>query len=123
MADSVKDETTGRNPAGEMLSFTLETQVERAKAERAGDRFGLSLVKHRDFTVTLLLLRMGAHLQEHRARGSISVQVLSGAIQFIAAGEERSLTAGMLCVLDKEVPHSVKALEESTLLLTAALPG
>ena len=126
MADSTKDDKTGRNPAGEVLAFSIAAEVARAKTQpqwSASDRFALSLVKHRDFTVTTLLLRKGAHLPEHHANGSISVQVLTGAIRFGAAGEQKVLTAGMLCVLDRAIPHSVEALEESAILLTAALPA
>jgi quercetin dioxygenase-like cupin family protein len=51
------------------------------------------------------------------------LQVVAGAIRFRTAGEERTVTAGMLCALDREIPHAVEAIEESTLLLTAAHPA
>jgi quercetin dioxygenase-like cupin family protein len=126
MADVSKDDKSGRNPAGEMIAIRLDDEIARAKAQppwSSGDRFAASLVKHRDLTVTVLLLRKGARLNEHTARGSISLQVIAGAVRFRAAGDEKTLAAGMLCVLEREVPHAVEALEESTLLLTAALPG
>jgi len=120
-----KIQATGRNSAGELLAFAIDHEIGRAKGEpqwASHDRFARSLAKHRDLTVNVMLLRKGAHLQEHQARGSITLQVLSGAIRFIAHGQEKTLTAGMLAVLDKEVPHSVEAIDESALLLTAALP-
>ena len=125
MSDTDKDPTMGRNPAGELLAFTIDHEIARVKSEpqwASHDRCVQSLVKHRDLTVNVMMLRKGAHLQEHQARGSISLQVLSGAIRFVAHGQEKTLTAGMLAVLDKEVPHSVQAIDESSLLLTAALP-
>jgi quercetin dioxygenase-like cupin family protein len=121
-----KDEKSGRNPAGELIAIRLGDEIARAKAQpqwSSGDRFAASLVKHRDFTVTVMLLRKGAHLHEHTARGSISVQVVEGAIRFRGGASEATLTAGMVCVLDREIPHAVEAIEESTLILTAALPG
>jgi quercetin dioxygenase-like cupin family protein len=124
MSDTGKDPTAGRNPAGELLAFAIDHEIARAKSNAqwaSHDRFAMSLAKHRDLTVNVMLLREGAHLQEHQARGSITLQVLSGAIRFIAHGQEKTLTAGMLAVLDKEVPHSVEAIDESALLLTAAL--
>ena len=125
MADG-KGDKTGRNPAGEPIAIRLDDEIARAKANpqwSSGDRFAVSLVKHRDLTVTVLLLRKGARLNEHTARGSITVQVIAGAVRFRAAGDEKTLAPGMLCVLEREIPHAVEALEESTLLLTAALPG
>lgn len=126
MAEASKDEKTGRNPAGELIAIRLEDEIARAKAQpqwSSGDRFAASLVKHRDLTVTVILLRKGARLNEHTARGSISLQVIEGAVRFRAAGDEKTLAPGMVCVLEREIPHAVEALEESTILLTAALPG
>lgn len=126
MPEAPKDEKTGRNPAGELIAFKLDDEIARAKSQPSwstGDRVAASLVKHRDLTVTVLLLRKGARLNEHTARGSISLQVVAGAVRFRAAGDEKTITPGMLCVLDREIPHAVEALEESTLLLTAALPA
>lgn len=124
MSDTPKDPATGRNPAGAMLAFTIDGEVARAKAEpqwAKADRFAVSLVKHRDITVTVLLLRKGAHLKEHQARGSITVQVLDGAVRFTGGADTATLQRGMIAALDKEIPHSVEAVEDSTLLLTAAL--
>ncbi|MGH7058190.1 MAG: cupin domain-containing protein, partial [Acetobacteraceae bacterium] len=86
------------------------------------DRSARSLVKHRDLTVTLLLLRKGARLAEHQARGSFSLQVLEGSVSFNAGDEVLTLEHGSIAVLEREVPHSVEALADSALLLTAALP-
>jgi len=125
MADG-KGEKTGRNPAGEPIAIRLDDEIARAKANpqwSSGDRFAVSLVKHRDLTVTVLLLRKGARLNEHTARGSISLHVVEGSVRLRAAGDEKTLTPGMLWVLEGEVPHAVEAIEESTLILTAALPG
>ena len=126
MSDVSKDEQTGRRPAGEVVVFNLQDEIQRARNEpqsEADDRNAISLVKHRDFTVTLLMLRKGAHLHEHSVKGSVSVQVISGAIRFSVAGNPKTISPGMICVIDREIPHSVEALEDSTFLLTAALPG
>jgi quercetin dioxygenase-like cupin family protein len=130
MTNSTKNEKSGDDKSGENLTgglngFKLEEEIARAKSQPSwstGDRCATSLVKHRDFSVTLLLLRKGARLNEHSARGSISVQVAAGAIRFRAEGRDETLTPGTLCVLRHEVPHAVEALEESAVLLTASLP-
>jgi quercetin dioxygenase-like cupin family protein len=124
MAEEQKDEKTGNSVTDGLSSFKLEDQIVRAQSQSswsANDRSATSLFKYRDLTVTLLLLRKGARLKEHTARGSISLQVIAGAIRFRAKGREQTLTSGMLCALDREIPHAVEALEESTLLLTAAV--
>jgi quercetin dioxygenase-like cupin family protein len=124
MADASNDKKSGPNPAGSLSGFKLEDEIARAKSQpgwSSGDRVAVSLVKYRDLSVTLLLLRYGARLNEHSARGSISLQVVAGAIRFKASGTEATLTPGMLCTLDHEIPHAVEALEESAIVLTAAL--
>ena len=125
MADVSDEKKRARNAVSALNAFRLEEEIARAKSQSAwssGDRVATSLVKHRDVSVTLLLLRKGARLNEHSARGSITLQVAAGAIRFRAAGKEETLTPGMLCVLEGEVPHAVEAAEESAVVLTAALP-
>ena len=79
------------------------------------------MVKDYGLNVMLMMLKCGARLHEHRTKGPITVQVLSGAVNFVAANTHNQLAAGTLFALDREVPHSVEALEDSILLLTAAL--
>lgn len=122
-SNAEKDERTGRNPAGRMVAFDLDDEIRTAiKGLQSQDRGAVVLVKHRDLTVTLLALRKGAHLHEHSAKGSVSVQVIAGVIRLNASGEEKTLSSGSVCVIDREVPHAVEAMEDATMLLTAALP-
>jgi len=111
------------NPA---VVIKLDEQIVRARESaqwKSGDRVAVPIAKRRDLSVTLLMLRAGARLAEHAAQRSITVQVWSGAVNFAAAGAVHVLRAGMICVLDHQVPHAVEALEESVLLLTAGLGG
>ncbi|HZO80254.1 MAG TPA: cupin domain-containing protein [Candidatus Binataceae bacterium] len=88
---------------------------------KANDRASTSIVKNDDLTVSLLILKPGAHLRQHAARKAASAQVLSGRIRFTAAGAEREVGPGMLAMVEGGVPHAVEALEESAVLLIAAL--
>jgi quercetin dioxygenase-like cupin family protein len=123
-SNAEKDERTGRNPAGSVVALDLDEEIRTAgQGLQAHDRSAVVLVKHRDLTVTLLALRKGAHLHEHSAKGSVSVQVVTGVIRLNASGEEKIVSSGTICVIDREVPHAVEAMEDSMLLLTAALPA
>jgi len=126
MPEIGKEDQGDGERAGGLLAITIAEVAAQAKEQpqwSAGDRFATSVAKHKDLSVTVLILRKGALLKEHTARGSISLQVMAGAVRFSAAGGDKNLTPGMLCVLDSEIPHAVEALEESTLLLTAAIAG
>ena len=62
----------------------------------------------------LMVLKQGARLHEHRTKGPIAVQVVSGSIRFTAAGE-RILSGGQMIGLDRSIVHSVDAFEESAI--------
>jgi quercetin dioxygenase-like cupin family protein len=85
------------------------------------DRQAASLVKDYGLNVMLMMLKKGARLHEHRTKGPLTVQVIAGVLRFVAANSHDELAAGTLLAVDRDVPHSVEALEESVLLLTTAL--
>lgn len=80
-----------RPSVGGMLSFNLMEEAARLKAKpewSTRDRVAVSLVKDDALNLLLMALKQGARLDEHRAKGPISVQVLSGRIRFGAAGHK-----------------------------------
>jgi quercetin dioxygenase-like cupin family protein len=94
----------------------------RAKLEATGtDREAASVVKDYGLNVMLMLLKAGAQLHEHRTKGPLTVQVISGRVRIVAANAPHELGAGAILALDREVPHRVEALEQSALLLTTAM--
>ena len=67
---------------------------------------------------TVIALASGASLNEHENPGEATVHVLSGHIRLVSAeGDQEGRTAELLIVPDG--PHSVHALEDSALLLSA----
>jgi quercetin dioxygenase-like cupin family protein len=66
----------------------------------------------------LFTFRAGQELASHRARGPISVLILSGRLQFAAGGEARMLEPGQFVTLDAGIQHSVRADQDSVMLLT-----
>src|SRR5216683_3473549 len=99
----------------------IQSEITRLKSEPAwasGDRHGVSLVKGDGINVALMLLKKGAKLQEHHTKAPITVHLLEGRINFIAATKQHPLTAGMLLALDRAIAHSIEALEDSALILT-----
>jgi len=57
-------------------------------------------------------------LAEHRARGSVSVQVLIGCLGIKLKGETAKISARQILVIEREVPHEVTSLEESAFLIS-----
>ena len=81
------------------------------------------LFKKADFRIVLISMEKGSVLKEHHADGTISVQVLKGAIRFTAQGEAHTLQANNVATLSASIKHEVEALEESAFLLTIAWPN
>jgi quercetin dioxygenase-like cupin family protein len=81
-----------------------------------------TLFKGERVEVIRMVLPAGKELPEHKARGEITVQCLEGKIEFTAKGKSNELTAGKLICLSTGEPHSLRCLEEASLLLTILLP-
>jgi len=110
-----------------VLAFDLTREVAQLLHEEVGwhqgDRNAKTLVKEPDFRVVLIALRAGGRMEEHRAAGRISVQTLVGHVRLQTAGTNVDLPVGRLVSLERDVPHTVEALEESAFLLTIAWLG
>ncbi len=108
------------------LSFNLAAELERLHTENYPWQAGRNakiLVKYPNLRIVLIGLRAGAHLAEHHAAGSISIQVVSGHVLARAAGKVFDLHEGQLLSLEVQVPHDVEAIGDSAVLVTIAWLG
>lgn len=80
-----------------------------------------TLVRADHLEVLRLVLPKGKVASEHKAAGAITVQCLEGVTELEAHGRTQTLRAGDLVYLADAVPHAVKALEDSSLLITLLL--
>jgi len=80
-----------------------------------------TLLKTGNVEVVRMVMRAGKEIQEHQAPGDIIVQCLEGKIAFTALGKTEELEASQLLYLDAGEPHSVKAVEDASFLLTILL--
>jgi quercetin dioxygenase-like cupin family protein len=113
-----------RPSVGGMVSLRIMDEVARLKEKpewSSEDRLAVSLVKDDALNILLLVLKEGARLAEHRTKGPIAVHVLSGAVRFSAGSEQAVLSSGSMAALDRNIVHSLEAIEESAVLLTTAI--
>ena len=113
-----------RPAAGGMVTITIADEIARLKDATewvSRDRHAVSLVKDDALNVLLMMLKKGSHLHEHRTKGPITVQVVSGSVRFGGGSEHRVIAAGEIVALDRGIPHSVEALDESALILTTVI--
>lgn len=113
-----------RATGGPVLDLDLMTMVEQLRHESAWSdgRNSRTLVKHGDFRMVLTVMRAGACLHRHHARGTVLIQVLSGQIQARILNEVVEAPAGHALSLDPDLEHEIEAVQESALLITIAWP-
>jgi quercetin dioxygenase-like cupin family protein len=81
-----------------------------------------TLLRAQQVEVIRLVVPAGKEIAEHKAKGEIVVQCLEGRVAFTAFGKTNTLEAGKLLYLPTGEPHSVKGVENASLLLTILLP-
>jgi quercetin dioxygenase-like cupin family protein len=81
-----------------------------------------TLLRAEQVEVIRLIVPAGKEIEEHKAKGEIVVQCLEGHVAFTAFGKTRNLEAGTLLYLPMGEPHTVKGIDNASLLLTILLP-
>ena len=120
--------TEGFADDGTMLQdvarFDLAQELANSEQKKPWPKghFARTLFKKSDFRMVLISMEKGSIMKEHHADGTISVQVLKGAIRFTAQGKRYDLPVNDLLTLGASLKHAVEALEDSAFLLTIAWP-
>jgi quercetin dioxygenase-like cupin family protein len=99
--------------SGEVVSLSL--------GERLASSVTTVLVKTEDLEIIRLVVLAGKEIATHKARGEVTVQCLEGRVAILVGGKTQELVAGQLLYLQAGQPHAVKAIENSSLLLTLLL--
>ncbi len=82
-----------------------------------------TLIKTDSLEVIRLVLPSGKEIKRHNVPGEITVQCLEGKAVFSAGPSDRELAAGQLLYLSGSADHSVRAVEDASLLVTILLKG
>jgi quercetin dioxygenase-like cupin family protein len=80
-----------------------------------------TLIKTDSLEVIRLVVPAGKEIGQHAVPGEITVQCLEGRVAFRAGEAERELTGGTLMYLAGSKPHSLRGIEDASLLLTILL--
>ena len=107
--------------AGPLLRFNLASETEQLQHEDpyAGTpRNAKTLVKYPELRIVLIAMKSGTHIEGHKTESSIAIQTLTGKLFLGLPDQEVEIPAGSLVTLGRALPHDVKALEESSFLLT-----
>ena len=80
-----------------------------------------TLIRAEHLEVFRFVLPAGKEALDHKVSGAITIQCLEGAVELQAQGQTQVMRAGSLMYLADAEPHAVKALEDSSLLITMLL--
>lgn len=80
-----------------------------------------AIIKADHFEVIRLIVHAGAEIPQHKVSGPITLHCLEGRVELGTDLEPIALKANDWIYLDGGAPHSVKAIEDSALLLTILL--
>ena len=124
MALPMRDSVATISEASPIAVFDVGAQLEAVRGQeqdQAGADRAVLLLKTDSLRVMFRSLRAGTGLSTHKAPGPITVQVLDGHIEFTAGVQTTPVRKGEVLALESGVPHSVKALSNSAILITVAV--
>jgi quercetin dioxygenase-like cupin family protein len=83
------------------------------------DKPAISLLIETDSSKEIrILFRKAQEMREHKAPYPIAVEIFRGEIEFKVKESSYLLKEGMIITLEANVPHSLRAIEESIIRLT-----
>ena len=116
--------THGRVLAAPTLRFDVLEEVERLRrtTPRGHGHGAITLARYPDLRIVLMALWSGARIHEHATAGRVSIQCIDGRVRMHVSGSELELAPGQLITIDRDVPHDILAVNDSSVLLTVAWP-
>jgi quercetin dioxygenase-like cupin family protein len=81
-----------------------------------------TLVKADALDIIRLVVPAGKEIPTRKAKGELVVHCLEGKVAFTACGKTHDLEPGHLLYLPAGEPHSLRGIEDGSLLLTVVLP-
>lgn len=122
-----KNEATPNRPKGDRVldapevTIDLQETVVQLTQEKAwveNDRNGITVFKAPVMTVVMTILKPEARIEENDIKGLLTVQVFYGRIEIALEDRQEVLHKGQMIAIHARVRHSIRALEETALLLT-----
>lgn len=108
-----------------LAQFDLLKEIDDAEHKKPwpAGHYARTLFKKHDLRILLITMQNTAHMNEHHADGTLSIQVLKGRIRVNVAGKPHELGVGSLFTLAGSIRHDVESLGDSAFLLTISWPS
>lgn len=115
------DRTTSAEPRGDDGVATYVDDIFEAASSRGGRPGAAAVLDTDGVKVVAFEFAAGDVLKEHAAHHAVVIQVLRGSVEFTVQGEVLTLGPGRLVHLTPMLRHAVRAIEDSTLIVTMLL--
>jgi quercetin dioxygenase-like cupin family protein len=119
------DERLREHPRERLAGPTQLIDLAEAAAALAAEPHGateghrqIAVVRRGPVTVILFVFEPGGVMPEHRAPGDVLLHVLSGRLEVTLADEVVTLVGGQVLAIAPDLPHAVRALARTDMLLT-----
>ncbi len=117
--------TTNKTAAGTYLQHAraqlldLEAVADRLFQELPGSRRKTeTIAREAGVSVVVMAMEAGDEIKQHLAPGAVTVHVLRGHISLNADDADFDLRPAQVVFLQPSTPHSVRAVEQSVIVLT-----
>ncbi len=80
-----------------------------------------AIIKAAQLEVIRIVLHAGKSLREHQTPGEITVQCIEGSVEFSMPDRTTVLNQGDFLHLEAAVPHALRAIADTSLLVTICL--
>jgi quercetin dioxygenase-like cupin family protein len=121
MTTSLQDGTM----VDKVAQFDLRTEMDDSEKKKPwpSGLYSKTLFKKHDLRIVLISMQDTAHMKEHHADGTTSIQVLKGQLRVSVNGKPHDLPTGTLFTLGHSIRHDVEAKGDSVFLLTISWPS
>lgn len=92
----------------------------RPLGNKLGETASIALFKTAQLEAMRLVLAGGKEIQEHQVGGDFTLQCLEGVAELRAHGRTQILHAGEMVFVSANVPYSICAVQDASLLMTLA---
>jgi quercetin dioxygenase-like cupin family protein len=110
--------------SGRSLAFNLKAEegalLDKARTAKSG-RAAKTLLKEGPLRVTIVALRKGTTIEDHKVEGPLSIHSLTGRLRIGIDGDNFDLPARGLLTLEPGTTHDATALSDATFMITMAV--
>ncbi len=109
-----------------LLQVLIPTELQSMWKEEAwqtdAGRTARTLVKYPDLRIVLVSMKARTRFKQHKTGARFAILILAGHLRLHLPDATVEAPRGELLALDRDVPHDVEAIRQSTFLLILARP-